>query len=84
MPRVADLVRLAQLMRHGRGVTLMGSAGAAAQIFAQPELTAVPLRDTGPSVELGLVWRADAQPSPTLTQLGSRFTALVSDRTLQI
>jgi DNA-binding transcriptional LysR family regulator len=56
----ADLARLAQLARHGRGVTLTGSTGAAAQIFTQPGLTAVPSRDTGPRVELGLVWRADA------------------------
>ena len=80
----ADLARLAQLVRHGRGVTLTGSAGVAAQIFAQPGLTAVPLQDGGPRVELGLVWRADAEPSPTLEQLRSRLTALVSDRTLRI
>jgi hypothetical protein len=56
----ADLARLAQLVRHGRGVTLARLSGAAAQIYAQPGLTAVPLRDTGPRVELGLVWRATA------------------------
>jgi hypothetical protein len=61
--RDADLARLAQLVRHGRGVTLTGSAGVAAQIFRQPGLTVLPLRDTGPRVELGLVWRADAGSS---------------------
>ena len=80
----ADLARLAQLVRHGRGVTLTGSAGVAAQIFMQPGLTAVPLRDTGPRVELGLVWRADAEASPLLEQLRSRLAALVSEGPLRV
>jgi len=80
----ADLVRLAQLVRHGRGVTLTGSAGVAAQIFTQPGLTVVPLRDTGPRVELGLVWRADADALPITEELRSRLTTLVSESTLRI
>src|SRR4051794_29076793 len=80
----ADLARLAQLVRHGRGVTLTGSAGVAAQIFAQPGLTAVPLRDTGPRVELGLVWRADIDTSGLIQELAQRLTALTSEGPLRI
>jgi DNA-binding transcriptional LysR family regulator len=79
----ADLVRVAQLVRHGRGITLTGSAGVVAQIFRQPGLTAVPLRG-GPRVELGLVWRADADVLPITGELRSRLTALVRDSTLRI
>jgi DNA-binding transcriptional LysR family regulator len=80
----ADLARLAQLVRHGRGVTLTGSAGVAAQIFAQPGLTAVPLRDTGPRVELGLVWRADIDTSGFIQQLTQRLTALTREGPLRV
>ena len=80
----ADLARLAQLVRHGRGVTLAGSTGVAAQIFAQPGLTAVPLLDTGPRVELGLVWRADSDTSGLIQQLAQRLTALVGGGPLRV
>ena len=80
----ADLARVAQLVRHGRGVTLTGSAGVAAQIFAQPGLTAVPLRDTGPRVELGLVWRAETEASGLLEELAQSLATLVSERPLQV
>jgi DNA-binding transcriptional LysR family regulator len=80
----ADLARLAQLVRHGRGITLTGSAGVAVQIFRQPGLTAVPLRDTGPRVELGLVWRADTAAVPILEQLRSRLADLTSKGPLRV
>ena len=71
-------------MRHGRGVTLTGSAGVAAQILMQPGLTAVPLRDTGPRVELGLVWRADSDGSALLRELGTRLATLTSEGPLRV
>ncbi|MFJ1651431.1 LysR family transcriptional regulator [Streptomyces sp. NPDC088337] len=72
-----DLVRLAQLVHHGHGVTLIGTTGVAAQIFAQPGLTVVPMRDTGPGVELGLVWRADSGPSALIQELTCRLAELI-------
>jgi DNA-binding transcriptional LysR family regulator len=80
----ADLARLAQMVRHGRGVTLTGSAGVAAQIFMQPGLTVLPLRDTGPRVELGLVWRADADSSALIQELTPRLAELTSHGLLQV
>ncbi|MGX1541547.1 LysR family transcriptional regulator substrate-binding protein [Streptomyces adustus] len=79
-----DLVRLAQLVRHRRGVTLIGTTGVAAQIFAQPGLVVVPLRDTGPGVELGLVWRADSSPSEVIQSLTDRLAELVAEGPMHI
>ncbi|PJM95268.1 LysR substrate-binding domain-containing protein [Streptomyces sp. CB01373] len=72
-----DLVRLAQLVHHGHGVTLIGTTGVAAQIFAQPGLTVVPMRDTGPGVELGLVWRTESGPSVLIQELTCRLAELI-------
>ena len=80
----ADLARLAQMVRHGRGVTLTGSAGVAAQIFMQPGLTVLPLRDTGPRIGLGLVWRADADSSALIQELTPRLAELTSHGLLQV
>ncbi|MGW2825925.1 LysR family transcriptional regulator [Streptomyces sp. NPDC001443] len=74
-----DLVRLAQLVRHGRGVTLSGTTGVAKQIFAQPGLAVVPMRDTGPGVELGLVWRTESDSSTLVPGLTSRLAELVAE-----
>jgi hypothetical protein len=71
-------------VRNGRGVTLTGSAGAAAQSFTQPGLTAVPLRDIGPRVELGPVGGADADALSITEELRSRLATLVGDGTLRI
>jgi len=78
-----DLVRLAQLVRHGRGVTLSGTTGVAAQIFTQPGLTVVPMRDEGPRIELGLVWRADEPEPRVLQELRPRLAEIVRDGLLQ-
>jgi DNA-binding transcriptional LysR family regulator len=80
----ADIARLAQMVRHGRGVTLTGSAGVAAQIFMQPGLTVLPLRDTAPRVELGLVWRADTDSSALIQELTPRLAELTSQGLLQV
>lgn len=64
-----DLARLAQLVRHGRGMTLSGVDGAPAQIFRQPGLRLVPLSDDGVALELGLVWSSRVESTPTVRRL---------------
>ncbi|MFG2951363.1 hypothetical protein [Streptomyces adustus] len=61
-----------------RRVLLVTTTGVAAQIFAQPGLVVVPLRDTGPGVELGLVRRADSSPSEVIQSLTHRLAGLVA------
>ena len=65
----ADLIRLAQLVRHGRGVTLSDTSGVTSQLFMQPGLTVLPIRGAGPLVELGLIWPADTEPSSPIHTL---------------
>jgi DNA-binding transcriptional LysR family regulator len=55
-----DLARMAQLVRHGRGITLTGSAGLVPEVFRQQGLVVIPVVEPGPHLELGMVWRTDA------------------------
>jgi len=73
-----DLVRIAQLVRHGRGVTLSGRSGIAADIFRQPGLAIVPMRDAGPGVELALVWPERVDRSGAVELLVGRMAQLTS------
>ncbi|MEU7384814.1 MULTISPECIES: hypothetical protein [unclassified Streptomyces] len=61
-----------------------GTTGVAAQIFAQPGLTVVPVRDTGPGVELGLVWRADSGPSALTQELTCRLAELIDKEPMHV
>jgi DNA-binding transcriptional LysR family regulator len=80
----ADLVRLAQLVRRGRGVTLSGKEGISAQVFAQPGTTFVPLAHSGPGIELGLVWSRQHADTELLRELAGELTERLIDGLLVV
>lgn len=75
----SDLIRLTQLVRHGRGVALASGGGVAEQVFTQPGLAVVPMGENGPRIELGLVWRASDDKSRLMSELGLQLSRLVRD-----
>lgn len=68
-----DMLQLAHLVRHGRGITLTGTSGAVASVFAQPGLRTVPLADPERLFELGLVWKQDGPYSRLGSELADRL-----------
>ncbi|MPQ96936.1 LysR family transcriptional regulator [Modestobacter sp. I12A-02628] len=71
-----DLVRLAHLVRHGRGVALTVMSGVTEQVFTQPGLTLVPMQDPGLGIGLGLVWRVADDGSRLVREVLPRLSRL--------
>jgi DNA-binding transcriptional LysR family regulator len=74
----ADLVHVAQLVQHGRGVTMSSVIGPAAHLFDQPGLRLIPVRDPELELEVGITLRRDGDRAPWLDQLVRTLPALVS------